>query len=100
MRALYSLLSRLRLLYALVQGMVVLLHAGWAALAPMQLVTLGCVLCIALRVLAPAPSARRGLTVLADHLLSRVSAASVGTLQVAGIVGFCASCVELVLWVR
>ena len=42
MRALYSLVCRLRTLYALAQGTVTLVLDGWAALSPAQLLLLGC----------------------------------------------------------
>jgi hypothetical protein len=98
MRALYSLLSRLRTLYALAQGIVAFAHTGWAALTPLQLLTAGLVLCILLRVLTPSPSpARRGPAVRADHLLNGLSAASVVTLHAVGVAAFCASCVRLLV---
>ena len=47
MRALYSLVCRLRTLSALAQGTVTLVLDGWAALSPAQLLLLGCGLGIA-----------------------------------------------------
>ncbi len=98
MRALYPLLSRLRTLYALAQGIVAFAQTGWSALTPLQVLTVGLVVCIVLRVLTPvSPSGRRGPAVFADHLLSGVSAASVGVLQAIGSAAFCTSCVRLAL---
>jgi hypothetical protein len=98
MRALYSLLSHLRMLYALVQGIVAFAQAGWAALTPMQVLTTGLVLCILLRMLVPSPCpARHGPAVLSDHLLNGLSAASVAALQVIGIAAFCTSCIRLLV---
>ncbi len=100
MWALYSLVCRLRTLYALVYGVATFAQGGWSALPPTQLPVLALVLCLLLRVLIPsAPSIRRGPVALAEHLLDGVSAAAVVGLKAADVAGFCASCVKLLVLV-
>ncbi|MBP7053888.1 MAG: hypothetical protein KBE65_22980 [Phycisphaerae bacterium] len=86
MRALYSLVCRVRTLCALTQGMVTLAIDGWAALAPVQLMLLGCGLCLLLRIVVPSPPSdrRRGGIALLDPLLSGMAAGSIVVLTTAG----------------
>jgi len=90
MRALYSLLCRLRTLHALSQATVTLAVHGWSAATPTQLLILASGLGVALRVLipSPAPGGRR-LWVRMDRLLSIIAAASIIGLAVSGIAGSC-----------
>jgi len=82
MRALYSLVRRLRTVHALAQGMVSLAREGWAAATPVQLLMLAFGLAIALRVLVPSPAAGQ-MRDRVDRLLSMAAAAA--------IIGLCAS---------
>jgi hypothetical protein len=78
MRALYSLLSRARTVCALSQAAATCAYGGWTALSPVQLLVLGCGLCILIRMLAPSPSTSgRKCVVLADHLCSLIAAGAV-----------------------
>lgn len=89
MRALYSLVSRVRAVCALGQAMVTFVRAGPLALAPMQLLVLGCGLCFLIAMLLPsAPSGGRRAIVL-ERLCGVMAAAAVIGLTVAGAVGFC-----------
>ena len=90
MKALYSHICRLRTLCALVEGMVAFVSEGWAALAPAQLLLLGCELCILLRVVIPSPpSGWQGKRVAClDLFLSGAAAVSFFTLTMAGFVDF------------
>jgi hypothetical protein len=86
MRALYSLVCRLRTLRALMQGMVTLAFEGSAALSPVQLTLLACGVCLVLRTVVPSPpSDRRGRVPFLDPLLSVTAAASVVVLTTAGV---------------
>ena len=91
MRALYSLLTRLRTLYALAQGIVAFVQTGRVALTPVQLLTLAFVLCIVLRVLTPGPpSARPRLTAIMDRVVTIVAAVSAAGLAAVSFAGACA----------
>ncbi len=90
MRALYSLFSRARTVCALWQAMVTLALRGWASLTPIQLLVLGCGLCIILRMLVPSPPVSgRKWAVFMDRLCSLVAAVSVIGLTVTDAVGSC-----------
>jgi len=82
MRALYSLVRRLRTVHALAQGMVSLAREGWAAATPVQLLMLAFGLAVALRVLVPSPTPGQ-MRDRMDRLLSMAAAAA--------IIGLCAS---------
>lgn len=90
MKVLYSLVCRLRTLYALVQGMAAVVSRGWAAVPPAQLLLLGCGLCIALRVLIPSPSGRERQFSFLDRCLSVAAVASVVGLTASGVTDSCA----------
>ncbi|MGE5296770.1 MAG: hypothetical protein ACM3VT_18270 [Solirubrobacterales bacterium] len=78
MRALYSLVCRLRTVHALAQGMITLTLDGWTAVTPGQLLVLGCGLCILVRVLVPSPRAGcSGPWRWVDHALSTTAATAV-----------------------
>jgi len=86
MRALYSRVCHLRTLCALGRGMVTLTLDGWTALAPSQLLVLGCGLCIVLRTVIPSPRANDGRRVaFLDALVSVMAAVAVVLLTTAGI---------------
>lgn len=90
MRALYSLISRLRTLHALSQGMVTLAVHGWPAVTQVQLLILACDLGVVLRIVIPSPSAARGKTrARIDRLLSIAAAASIIGLAASEIVESC-----------
>ena len=77
MRALYSLVSRARTVYALGQTLVTLARAGPSALAPMQLLVLGCGLCLLVTVLVPSPPPSGGRrAILLDRLCGVMAAAA------------------------
>jgi len=98
MRALYSLVCRLRTIHALTQGIVSLAREGWAAATPVQLLVLACGLAIALRVLVPSPSPEGGQTrVRMDRLLSMAAAAAIIGLSASEIAGSCLCLGSLVL---
>jgi len=98
MRALYSLISRARTVCALWQAMVTLALDGWSALSLVQLLVLGCGLCIILRTLVPSPPCGSRRTVFMDHVCSLIAAASVIGLTVTDAVG-CAFISRLTLGV-
>jgi hypothetical protein len=86
MRALYSLLSRLRTFHALAQATVTLAVHGWTAATPAQLLVLACGFGVALRVLIPSPAPGCGRSwVRMDHLLRITAAASIIGLAASGI---------------
>lgn len=99
MRALYSLIARARTACALLQALVTFAFAGPSALAPGQLLVLGCGLCILLRMLAPSPPAGSRRAVLMDRLCSVIAAAAVIGLIAADTVGSCAFLGRLALGV-
>jgi len=88
MRALYSLVSRARTVCALGQAMVTLARAGPAALAPVQLLVLGCGLCLLVTMLvpSPAPSGSRRAVFL-DRLCGVMAAAAAIGLTVSDAAG-------------
>ncbi len=88
MRALYSLVSRARTVCALGQAMVTFVRAGPSALAPVQLLVLGCGLCILISMLAPSPppsGSRRA--VLQGRLCGVIAAVAVIALTTSDAVG-------------
>ena len=90
MRALYSLVSRARTVCALGQALVTFARAGPSALAPMQLLVLGCGLCLLITMLVPSPplsGSRRAIFM--DRLCSGMAAAAVIGLVVSDAVGSC-----------
>ncbi len=89
MRALYSLVCRLRTLYALAQGMITLAFDGWTAVTPGQFVVLGCGLCVLVRILVPPPPGPNGPWVWTDRTLSTTAAASIIGLTASEIAGVC-----------
>ncbi len=91
MRALCSLISRARTLCALGQAIVTLVRAGPSALAPVQLLVLGCGLCLLITMLVPSPppSGSRQAVFL-GRLCSMMAAAAVIGLMVSDAVGSCA----------
>jgi len=100
MRALYSLISRARTVCTLWQAVVTLALDGWVALTPIQLLVLGCGLCIILRTLAPSPPpSGRKPAILMDRLCSLTAAASVIGLAVIDAVGSCVFIERLALGV-
>jgi hypothetical protein len=76
MRALYSLVSRARTVCALGQAMVTFVRAGPSALAPVQLLILGCGLCILVSMLVPSPPSSGSRRVVLLGRLSAVIAAA------------------------
>ena len=87
MKALYSLFCHARTVCALMQGIVAIARGGWAALAPTQLLVLGCGLCIVLRILVPSPAlGARTQVVFLDRFLCGMAAVSVAALCVTGVV--------------
>ncbi len=100
MRALYSLVSRARTVCALGQAMVTFVRAGPSALAPVQLLVLGCGLCLLITMLAPfpTPSASRRAIFL-DRLCRVMAAAAVIGLAVSDAAGSCALLGRLALGV-
>jgi hypothetical protein len=100
MRALYALVSRTRTLCALWQAVATFARAGPAALAPGQLLVLGCGLCLLLRMLAPSPppsGSRRAI--LLDGLCRGMAAAAVLGLTATDTVGSCVLLARLTLGV-
>lgn len=98
MKALYSLVCRLRTFYALAQGMATLVFEGWAALAPAQWLLLACGFGIAFRVLVPSPArAGGGAHAAVDRLLSVLAGVSVVGLTALGSAGPCATVGRLIL---
>ena len=89
MRALYSLIAHARTLCALVQAMVTFACAGPSALAPVQLLVLGCGLCVIIRMLAPSASPGRRQAIFMDRLCSVIAAVAVIGLIVTDAVGSC-----------
>lgn len=90
MRALYSLLSYGRTLYALGQAAVTFVRTGPSGLAPAQLLVLSCGVCILLTlvILSVLPvSNRRG--VFLDSLCGVVAAGAVVGLAATDVVGSC-----------
>jgi hypothetical protein len=77
MRALYSFIARARTIYALGQTAVTFVMAGPFALAPVQLLFLGCGLCLILGMLAPTPSPGDRRAILLDRLCSVMAAGGV-----------------------
>ena len=89
MRALYSLISRARTFCALTQALVTLTRHGWAALAPTQVLLVGCGLCIIVRMLVPSPASGHKAGVLMDFLCSLLAVAALIALAVSDAVGSC-----------
>jgi hypothetical protein len=90
MRALYSLISRARTVCALGQAMMTFARAGPSALASIQLLVLGCGLCLFIGMLIPSPppsGSRR--VIFLDRLCSVMAAAAVMGLAVTDAVGSC-----------
>jgi len=101
MRALYSLVCRLRLACALTQGMMALAFDGWMALTPWQHLLLGCGLGLFLRISIPSPpSTRRGLIAFLDRLLNVTAAGSLVALASADAVGSWTLAARLILGVK
>jgi hypothetical protein len=100
MRALYSLVSRARTVCALGQALATFARAGPAALVPMQLLVLGCGLCLLVTMLVPSPPpSGSGRVIFTDRLCSVMAAAAVMGLALADAVGPCAWLVRLALGV-
>ena len=92
MRALYSLVSHARTVCALGQTMATFVRAGPSALTPVQLLLLGCGLCIILRMLVPSPPPSGGnRAIFLDRLCNLVAAAAIIGLTVADTAGSWAS---------
>ncbi len=90
MRALYSLVSLARTVYALGQTTMTFVRAGPSALTPMQLFLLGCGLCIILRMLVPSPPPSGShRAIFLDRLCDLMAAAAVISLTVTDAVGSC-----------
>ena len=90
MRALYSLVSRARTVCALGQAVVTFARAGPSALTPVQLLVLGCGLCLLVTMLVPSPppsGSRR--VIFVDRLCRVMAAAAVIGLTASDIVGSC-----------
>jgi len=101
MRALYSLVCRLRLACALAQGMMALACCDWAALTPSQRLLCGCGSGLLLRIVIPSPSpTRRGRIAFLDHLLSLIAAGSLVALATADAVGSWALAGRLILTLK
>ncbi len=90
MRALYSLISRARTVCALGQTLVTFARDGPSALAPLQLLVLGCGLCLLITMLVPSPPSRSRGTIFLDRLCGVMAAAAVIGLAVTDAVGSCA----------
>lgn len=90
MRALYSLVSRARTLCALGQALVTFARAGPSALAPMQLLVLGCGLCLLIAMLVPSSPSGSRRPIFLDRLCRVMAAAAVIGLAVSDAVGSCA----------
>lgn len=90
MKVLCSLVSRARTVCAFLQAAVAFARGGLASLTPVQLLVLGCGLCIAVRILLPSPMSSGGKRAVAmDRLCSVIAAAAVIGLAVADAVGCC-----------
>ncbi len=89
MRALYSLVSRARTLCALGQATVTFARAGPSALAPLQLLVLGCGLCLLLAILVPSSPSGSSRAIFLDRLCRVMAAAAVIGLAVTDAVGSC-----------
>jgi len=87
MRALCALVSRARTFCALGQAVVTFAHAGPAALAPVQLLVLGCGLCFLVTMLAPSPPSGSRRAVLLDRLCGVMAAAAALGLTISDAVG-------------
>ncbi len=88
MRALYSLISRARTVCALGQAMATFARAGPSALAPIQLLVLGCGVCLLITTLVPSPPPSGGRrAVFLDRLCRVMAAAAVIGLTVTDTVG-------------
>ncbi len=88
MRALGSLVSRARTVCALGQAAVTFARAGPSALAPLQLLVLGCGLCLLITMLVPSPppsGSRRAI--FTDRVCRVTAAAAVIGLTVADAAG-------------
>jgi len=98
MWALYSLVCRLRTLYALFHGVATFAQGGWAALLPTQVPSLGLAFCILVRVLLPAlPSSRCRPVALLDRIVTVLAAVSTGGLAAVNLADSCAFFARLVL---
>ncbi len=89
MRALYSLVSRARTVCALGQAMVTFARAGPSALAPMQLLVLGCGLCLIVTMLIPSSPSGSRQAIFMDRLCSVMAAGAVIGLAISDAVGSC-----------
>lgn len=89
MRALYSLVSHARTVCALGQAMATFARDGPSALALMQLLVLGCGLCLLIAMLVPSPSRGSRRAVLLDRLCGVMAAAAVMGLVVSDAVDSC-----------
>ena len=90
MRALYSLVSHARTVCALGQAMATFARDGPSALVPMQLLVLGCGLCLLIAMLVPSPppsGSRRAIFL--DRLCGLMAAAAVMGLVVSDAVDSC-----------
>ena len=98
MRALYSLVSRARTVCALGQAMVTFVRAGPSALAPVQLLVLGCGICILVSMLVPSPpSSGSRWAVLLGRLCGVSAAVAVIGLTISDAVGSFVSLARLAL---
>ncbi len=90
MRALYFLVSCVRTVCALGQAMATFARAGPSALAPMQLLVLGCGLCLIVTMLVPSPPPSGSTrAVFMDRLCSVMAAVAVIGLAVSDAAGSC-----------
>ena len=90
MRALYSLITHARTVCALGQAVVTFVRAGPSALAPLQLLALGCGLCLLIAGLVPSPrSSASRRAVFLDRLCGVIAAVAVIGLAAIDTIGSC-----------
>lgn len=90
MRALYSLVSRARTVCALGQATVTFARDGPSALAPMQLLVLGCGLYLLVAMLVPSPPSGSRRAIFLDRLSGVMAAVAVVGLALTDAGGSCA----------